>query len=520
MEFLFTDKWASIEALLVLICLGIMLFILAYQGYIFLRRVFAIFIKKRGPIWLASISSSIKEAQENLSTPQIEDSIVATKIEVDNEIHNDTALYTDESSHEAEWDQSKVSEEEIYAEYVALVDETHAEKEKQWEYKEESEENKEPAESKVEVIEENKTEVPSDFFDNEPTQGEELALDNNVLEEVESAIDTVVEEENEDIQWKEEPDDTQSPEIPQSEELSTEILPNKEEINEETVTDSELVVDITTDLWKEDIQATEDINTEEDKETLVDERVDSIVQEEQIDISSLKNETKVEEKIAPIDNWEQKNQNSARVEQNPPPVKNHSETLFALINTIRTVIARGQLIEARALIIQWLALDKWHRELNLMLGSLYEWERHLEKAEYVYKDLAIDFPDDIEILEKLGNVLIIEKRYSIALEIYKKILSLGWETEWTLYILSHLCHELNDANEGYRYMKKYLKWWPNNPEILALISEAEIELGKRKDAIETLKRLKNLTPYNGEITATLQKLMMEEELAGNFGEEK
>lgn len=65
-------------------------------------------------------------------------------------------------------------------------------------------------------------------------------------------------------------------------------------------------------------------------------------------------------------------------------------------------------------------------------------------------------------------------------------------------------------------MKKYLKSWPNNPEILSLMSEAEIELDKRKDAIETLKRLKNLTPYNSEIAATLQKLMMEEELAGNF----
>ncbi len=78
---------------------------------------------------------------------------------------------------------------------------------------------------------------------------------------------------------------------------------------------------------------------------------------------------------------------------------------------------------------------------------------------------------------------------------------------------------MNDANEGYLYMKKYLKGWPNNPEILALMSEAEIELNKRKDAIQTLKRLKNLTPYNSEITATLHKLMMEEELAGNFGEQ-
>lgn len=34
------------------------------------------------------------------------------------------------------------------------------------------------------------------------------------------------------------------------------------------------------------------------------------------------------------------------------PQKNHTETLFALINNIRTMIARGQTTEARVLVIQ------------------------------------------------------------------------------------------------------------------------------------------------------------------------
>ena len=130
--------------------------------------------------------------------------------------------------------------------------------------------------------------------------------------------------------------------------------------------------------------------------------------------------------------------------------------------------------------------------------------------------MAEDFPNDGEILEKLANVLIIQKRYDIAREIYKKIVVLTGESEDSLYILTHLASELGDTKEKYEYARRYQKNWPNNPEILALLAQAEIALEKRLDAIETLKRLKNLTPYNHEIMETIQKLVMEEELAGNF----
>ena len=153
----------------------------------------------------------------------------------------------------------------------------------------------------------------------------------------------------------------------------------------------------------------------------------------------------------------------------------------------------------------------------MILGGLFEQDHHFDKAEFIYKDLAEWYPNDIEILEKLGNVLIIQRRYTIAYEIYKKILLLGGDTEAALYIITHLASELWLNKEKYDLAKRYLKQWPNNPEILSLLAQSEIILGLRQDAIKTLIKLKNLTPYNGEIMETVQKLMMEEEMAGNFG---
>ncbi len=192
------------------------------------------------------------------------------------------------------------------------------------------------------------------------------------------------------------------------------------------------------------------------------------------------------------------------------------EKLAWLVSSVRTLIARGMTTEAQILIVEGLSLDKHHRDLNLLLGQIYEWDGQYPSAEYVYKDMADLHPDDIEILEKLANVLIIEKKYLIASEIYKKILASTGNTETTLYMLTHISNTLDDKEATLQYAKQYVLHWPKNPEIISLLATIQVQLWLRKEAIESYKTLKNLTPYSSETTETLQKLLLEEELAGNF----
>lgn len=192
------------------------------------------------------------------------------------------------------------------------------------------------------------------------------------------------------------------------------------------------------------------------------------------------------------------------------------EKITNLVSSIRTLIARWMNHEAQALIVEWLSLDKNNRDLNLLLGSIYEHEWQFEKAEYVYKDLAELDSEDVEVLEKLANVLIIEKKNIVAFEIYKKIHSFTGNTETSLYMLTHISNTLNDRESTMKYAKQYILQWPKNPEIITLLAESQVALWLRKDAIETYKHLKNLTPYSSEISEILQKLLIEEELANNF----
>lgn len=213
------------------------------------------------------------------------------------------------------------------------------------------------------------------------------------------------------------------------------------------------------------------------------------------------------------------NQTVTEILKKDPPKKHdpHIEKLYELTKSAKTLIARGLNKEAKSVIIEGISLRKDHRDLNLLLGEIYEAENRFDKAEIIYKDLALAHTDDEEILKHLANNLIITKKTDIAYEIYKKILSLGNDEENALYILANLAREKNDMSDTYHYSRLYLKKWPMDKDMLALLSESQIILGKRKEAIETLTKLKNLSPYDAhEISAYIEKLRAEEMASKNF----
>ncbi len=160
------------------------------------------------------------------------------------------------------------------------------------------------------------------------------------------------------------------------------------------------------------------------------------------------------------------------IEPTLPPEKR--EKIVEIVSVVKTLIARGQLEDARGLIVSGLALDKNHRELNLLMASLYERDHAYTKAEYIFKDLAKTYPDDAEILEHLATSLAMQHRYELSYELYKKVLSLTGENEEILYTLTHLASELSQSEDVYTYAKSYLKQYPRNPEILWLYTQALI----------------------------------------------
>jgi tetratricopeptide (TPR) repeat protein len=192
------------------------------------------------------------------------------------------------------------------------------------------------------------------------------------------------------------------------------------------------------------------------------------------------------------------------------------QELSDLIKLIQTKIARSEYAEAKQKIISWLSIDKFHKELNCMLASLYEWESDFKKAEIVYRDLILVYDVDIELYLKLWFVLSVQKKYEIAHEIYKKLLTIEENHQEALEMCSHLATQLELHEEAKTYSKMYLKQNPNSVEVLKLLLDNLLILEEHQEALEILRKIKHIEPYNNRVRELIDKLETESQLADNF----
>lgn len=190
--------------------------------------------------------------------------------------------------------------------------------------------------------------------------------------------------------------------------------------------------------------------------------------------------------------------------------------LSELIKTIKTRIARGEFSEARARIIEGLSIEKFNKDLNCLLASLYEKDRDYKKSELIYKDLILMNDTDPELYLKLGFVLSIQGKYEIAYEIYKRFLSLDENNTETIDMLANLGHQLGYHEESNEYAYIFLKKNPHHSDILYLTAINHINLKERAFALESLKKIRTIDPYNSKIQELIKKIELEIELENNF----
>jgi len=187
-----------------------------------------------------------------------------------------------------------------------------------------------------------------------------------------------------------------------------------------------------------------------------------------------------------------------------------------LIKSIKTRIARGEFSEARARIIEGLSIEKFNKDLNCLLASIYEKDRDYKKAELIYKDLILMNDTDPELYLKLGFALSIQGKYEIAYEIYKRLLSLDENNTETVDMLANLGHQLGNNKESNEYAYLFLKKNPHNTDILYLTVINHINLEERTAALESLKKIQAIDPYNTKIQDLIKKVKIELEMENNF----
>lgn len=183
-----------------------------------------------------------------------------------------------------------------------------------------------------------------------------------------------------------------------------------------------------------------------------------------------------------------------------------SEQIREISKRAQVNISRGYLESAQSLIIEWLALKKDDKDLNLLLADIYEREKKYQNAEYIYRDLLDDYTDDDYLLQRLWNVYALRGKNNKALECYESALKLDRGNTEILDILAHLALELKNHKKALKYANQYLKEKPRHAEKLWIKWYALECLGKKVEAIKSYKEVLQLQPYNTEIQDRIKNL--------------
>ncbi len=167
---------------------------------------------------------------------------------------------------------------------------------------------------------------------------------------------------------------------------------------------------------------------------------------------------------------------------------------------------RGDFDTAKNLIIEWLAIDKFHKHLNLELANIYNKQWDYKKSEYIYRELIENQKEDFDLLKKLGFVLALQKKYKDSIRVYKEALEKKPNDPGIIDILSDLTYEVEDFEWTIKYALAYLKDKPRDIEKLQLQAFSLDQIGKDEDAIITYEKILEMQPYNDDIKTRIKRL--------------
>lgn len=159
---------------------------------------------------------------------------------------------------------------------------------------------------------------------------------------------------------------------------------------------------------------------------------------------------------------------------------------------------------AKNLIVEWLSIDKYNKDLNIQLWIIYEKEKNYSNAEYIYKELLDNYNWDYEIMKNLWYILAIQNKLTESLLIYELLhKKKKWDSE-VIEIISDLSFTLESYKKALKFITLYLSSKPRNIDKLAMKAVCLDELWKLDESIETYKRILELQPYNTKAKENLE----------------
>ncbi len=182
------------------------------------------------------------------------------------------------------------------------------------------------------------------------------------------------------------------------------------------------------------------------------------------------------------------------------------EQLREILGRAQVNKSRGYYDTARNLIVEWLAIDKNSRELNLELAEVYELEKKYKNAEYIYNDILEMHPDNVEVLKRLWNILAFQGELQKSASCYELAHKKKKDDIEVVDILAGTYFELKNFKKCLTYAKLFLKDKPRDVEKLGMKWYCLEKHSDYEGAISCYHKILEIQPYNSEIKDRIQKL--------------
>ncbi len=175
---------------------------------------------------------------------------------------------------------------------------------------------------------------------------------------------------------------------------------------------------------------------------------------------------------------------------------NEKQQLIEIIKRAKLNATKWYFDTAKNLIVEGLTIDKYNRDLNLILAWIYEKEKNYSNAVYIYKDLVECLEDNSEIMKKLWFVYALQNEFTHALKIYEKIhKKKPWDIE-VINMIADLTYDLKDYKKSLKFIKLFLHDTPRNVEKMFMSACCLENTWELDEASKIYKKILELQPYN------------------------
>jgi len=178
-----------------------------------------------------------------------------------------------------------------------------------------------------------------------------------------------------------------------------------------------------------------------------------------------------------------------------------------IFNKADYLLSRGEIEEAKKLLVQALSLNISHEGANHKLGTLYIQEGNFSKAEFIYLQLTQLFPQTAKYHSHLGLTHFHQKNLESAKESYHKAIELDESRPGRFISLARIYEDLNDQVYAVKFFQKAREVDPRHIEGLLAFSEYYIRQNQPDVARELLDEVLRISPRNEHATKLLKELV-------------